>query len=97
MLYEDITRRSAKLSPSALLDFFSRSYFIPNSASFLFGAAFGSIFTFLPVFLLIRKISTIGLFVLVYAIAVIATRTLGRKVADRMPRERLALVSLLLV
>jgi len=90
-------RRSAHLAPSALLDFLSRAYFIPNSAAFLFGTAFGSIFTFLPVFLLIRKISTIGLFVLVYAIAVIATRTLGRKVADRMPRERLALVSLLLL
>ena len=90
-------RRSARLSPSALLDFFSRSYFIPNSASFLFGTAFGSIFTFLPVFLLIRKISTIGVFVMIYALTVIATRTLGRKIADRMPRERLALVSLLLL
>jgi len=90
-------RRSSKLAPSALLDFLSRAYFIPNCASFLFGTAFGSIFTFLPVFLLIRKTSTIGLFVMVYALAVIATRTLGRKVADRMPRERLALVSLLLL
>lgn len=90
-------RRNAQLSPSALLDFLSRSYFIPNCASFLFGTAFGSIFTFLPVFLLIRKTSTIGVFVMIYALTVIATRTLGRKLSDRMPRERLSLVSLLLL
>ncbi|MGA6994229.1 MAG: MFS transporter, partial [Candidatus Deferrimicrobiaceae bacterium] len=54
-------------------------------------------FTFLPVFLLIRKTSTIGVFVVVYALTVVSTRTLGRKLADRMPRERLCLVSLLLL
>jgi MFS family permease len=90
-------RRSVRLSPSTLLEFLSRSYFIPNCASFLFGTAFGSIFTFLPVFLLIRKISTIGVFVMIYALTVVATRTLGRTLSDRMPRERLSLVSLLLL
>ena len=90
-------RRSAKLTPSALLDFLSRAYFIPNSATFLFGTAFGSIFTFLPVFLEIRRISSIGVFVMIYALSVIATRTLGRKLSDRMPRERVSLVSLLLL
>lgn len=89
--------RSSHLPVNSLLDFLSRSYFIPNSAAFLFGTAFGSIFTFLPVFLLIRKISTIGVFVVVYALTVVATRTLGRKLSDRLPRERLCLVSLLLL
>ncbi len=92
---EPETRR--RLSPSSLLDFLSREYFIPNSASFLFGTAYGSIFTFLPVFLLIRKIPSLGIFLFAYALTVIATRTLARKVADRMPRPRLSLVSLLLL
>lgn len=90
-------RRSVHLPPSALLDFLSRPYLIPNCASFLFGTAFGSIFTFLPVFLLIRKISSIGVFVMLYAMTVVATRTLGRTLSDRMPRERLSLVSLLML
>ena len=90
-------KRSSQLPVSSLLEFLSRTYFIPNSAAFLFGTAFGSIFTFLPVFLLIRKVSTIGVFVVVYALTVVATRTLGRKLSDRLPRERLCLVSLLLL
>jgi len=90
-------RRSSRLPATSLLDFLSRTYFIPNSAAFLFGTAFGAIFTFLPVFLLIRKTSTIGVFVVVYALTVVSTRTLGRKLADRLPRERLCLVSLLLL
>lgn len=88
---------ASRLPVTSLLDFLSRSYLIPNSAAFLFGTAFGSIFTFLPVFLLIRKISSIGVFVVVYALAVVGTRTLGRSLADRLPRERLALLSLLLL
>jgi MFS family permease len=88
---------SSRLSPSSLLDFLSRPYFIPNSAGFLFGMAFGSLFTFLPVFLLIREISSLGVFLFVYALSVIGTRTLARKLADRMPRERLSLISLLLL
>ncbi|OGP78309.1 MAG: hypothetical protein A2Z13_10790 [Deltaproteobacteria bacterium RBG_16_64_85] len=90
-------RVSSRLSPSSLLDFLSRLYFIPNSAGFLFGMAYGSLFTFLPVFLLIRKISSLGIFLFVYALSVIGTRTLARKLADRMPRERLSLISLLLL
>jgi len=89
--------RSSHLPARSLLDFLSRTYFIPNTASFLFGTAYGSIFTFLPVFLLIRKVSTIGVFVVVYALTVVGTRTLGRKLSDRMPRERLSLLSLLLL
>ncbi|MGZ8429195.1 MAG: MFS transporter [Candidatus Deferrimicrobiaceae bacterium] len=89
--------RSSQLPVRSLLDFLSRTYFIPNTASFLFGTAYGSIFTFLPVFLLIRKISTIGVFVVVYALTVVGTRTLGRKLSDRLPRERLSLLSLLLL
>lgn len=89
--------RSSQLRARSLLDFLSRAYFIPNTASFLFGTAYGSIFTFLPVFLLIRKVSSIGVFVVVYALTVVGTRTLGRKLSDRLPRERLSLLSLLLL
>jgi len=88
---------ASRLSPSSLLEFLTRPYFIPNSAGFLFGMAFGSLFTFLPVFLMIRKISSLGVFLFVYALSVIGTRTFARKLADRMPRERLCLVSLLLL
>lgn len=90
-------RRTSKLSASALWDFLSRPYFIPNSAGYLFGMAYGSIFTFLPVFLLVRKIPSIAVFLLVYALSVIGTRTIARKLADNMARERLSLVSLLLM
>ncbi len=90
-------KRSSHLPVTSLLDFLSRGYFIPNSAAFLFGTAYGSIFTFLPVFLMIRKIPSIGIFVVVYALTVVGTRTLGRKLSDRFPRERLSLLSLLLL
>ena len=90
-------KRSSHLPVASLLDFLSRRYFIPNSAAFLFGIAYGSIFTFLPVFLLIRRISSIGVFVVAYALTVVGTRTLGRKLSDRLPRERLSLLSLLLL
>jgi MFS family permease len=90
-------RGSSRLSPASLLDFLSRLYFVPNSAGFLFGMAYGSLFTFLPVFLLVRKIPSLGIFIVVYALSVIGTRTLARKLADRMPRERLSLISLLLM
>ena len=80
--------------PSSLLSFLSRPYFIPNSAGFLFGMAYGSIFTFLPVFLLVAKIASLGIFLFVYAVTVIGTRTLARTLADRMARERLSLLSL---
>jgi len=82
-------------SLSSLGAFLTRPYFIPNTASFLFGTAYGAVFTFLPVFLLLAGVSSIGLFVLVYALSVIATRTAARTLSDRMPRERLSLVSLL--
>lgn len=90
-------RRRADLSISSLWVFLTRPYFIPNTAGFLFGMAHGSLFTFLPVFLLIRKVSSIGVFVAVYALSVIATRTLGRTLVDRLPRERLSLLALLLM
>lgn len=93
---EEPTKR-AHLSVSSFRVFLTRPYLIPNTAGFLFGVAFGSIFTFLPVFLLIRKIPSIGIFVAVYALSVIATRTLAGTLTDRLARERLSLTSLLLL
>ncbi len=90
-------RPAPPLPASALLSFLSRSYFIPNSAGFLFGTAYSTIFTFLPVFLLVRKIASIAIFLFVYALTVIGARTLARTLADRMPRERLSLLSLALL
>ena len=87
-------RRNSPLPASSLLTFLTRPYFIPNTAGFLFGMAYGSIFTFLPVFLLVAKIASLGIFLFVYAVTVIGTRTLARTLADRMPRERLSLLSL---
>jgi MFS family permease len=90
-------KRRADFSISSLRVFLTRLYFIPNSAGFLFGMAHGSLFTFLPVFLLIQEVSSIGVFVAVYALSVITTRTLGRTLVDRLPRERLSLLALLLM
>ncbi|MBI5905024.1 MAG: MFS transporter, partial [Deltaproteobacteria bacterium] len=77
--------------------FLTRPFFVPNAAGFLFGMAYGSIFTFLPVYLVVRKSGSLGSFVFVYALTVIATRTLGRRLLDRLPREWVSLWSLLLL
>lgn len=89
--------RSAGLSFSSLREFLTRPYFVPNTASFLFGMGHGTLFTFLPVYLLLTRVSGIGLFLLVYALSVIGTRTIGRTLTDRFPRPRLVLLALLLI
>jgi MFS family permease len=87
----------AALDAAEMRAFFSPHSLVPNSAGFLFGAAYGTIFTFLPVFLLVRDGGTLGHFVLVYSAAVVATRTLGRRLADRFPREWVSPAALLLL
>ena len=82
---------------SGLSEFLSPGNLVPNTAGFLFGAAYGTIFTFLPVYLLVRDGGTLAHFVLVYSGAVIATRTLGRKLADRLPRVWVSPAALLLL
>jgi predicted MFS family arabinose efflux permease len=77
--------------------YLTRPFFVPNSAGYLFGMAYGSIFTFLPVYLLAGKRGSIGTFVFVYALSVVATRTLGRGLLDRLRRERVSLAALLLL
>ncbi|RJP25747.1 MAG: MFS transporter [Deltaproteobacteria bacterium] len=84
-------------SLGSLKVFLTRPFFVPNTAGYLFGMAYGSIFTFLPVYLVVRKSGSLGSFVFVYALSVIATRTLGRKLLDRLPREWVSLWSLLLL
>jgi predicted MFS family arabinose efflux permease len=59
--------------------------------------AYGSIFTFLPVYLVVRESESLGAFVFVYALSVIGTRTLGRKMLDRLPREWVSLCALILM
>jgi predicted MFS family arabinose efflux permease len=87
----------ATLDRTELRVFFSLHGLVPNTAGFLFGAAYGTIFTFLPVFLMVRHGGTLGHFVLVYSAAVVATRTLGRRLADRLPRPWVCLAALLLL
>jgi len=77
--------------------FLTRPFFLPNTAGYLFGVAYGSIFTFLPVYLVVRGSGSIGAFVFVYALSVIATRTLGRRMLDRLPREWVSLCALVMM
>ena len=90
---------SARERPSlaSMKVFLSRPFFVPNTAGYLFGVAYGSIFTFLPVYLVVRGSESIGAFVFVYALSVIGTRTLGRKMLDRLPREWVSLWALILM
>jgi MFS family permease len=82
---------------ASLKVFLSRPFFVPNTAGYLFGVAYGSIFTFLPVYLVVRGSESIGAFVFFYALSVIGTRTLGRKMLDRLPREWVSLCALVLM
>ena len=90
---------SARERPSiaSLKVFLSRSFLVPNTAGYLFGVAYGSIFTFLPVYLVVRGSESLGAFVFVYALSVIGTRTVGRKMLDRLPREWVSLCALVLM
>ena len=82
---------------SSLKVFLTRPFFMPNMAGYLFGVAYGSIFTFLPVYLVVKGTGSIGAFVFVYALSVIGTRTAGRRMLDRLPRERVSLFALALL
>ncbi|MEW6720609.1 MAG: MFS transporter, partial [Thermodesulfobacteriota bacterium] len=69
---------AARERPSfaSLSVYLTRPFLVPNTAGYLFGMAYGSIFTFLPVYLLARGRGSIGVFMFVYALTVIATRVL---------------------
>jgi predicted MFS family arabinose efflux permease len=86
-----------RLSFASLSVFLGRAFLVPNTAGYLFGMAYGTIITFLPVYLLEIGKGSIGVFVFVYAMTVIATRVLGRRLLDRLPRERMTLFALLLL
>ena len=90
---------SARERPSlaSLKVFLSRRFFVPNTAGYLFGVAYGSIFTFLPVYLVVRGSKSLGAFVFVYALSVIGTRALGRKMLDQLPREWVSLCALVMM
>lgn len=84
-------------SIASLSVYLTRPFFVPNTAGYLFGTAYGSIFTYLPVYLVAGGRGSIGVFAFVYALSVIATRTLGRRLLDRLPRERVSLFALILL
>lgn len=84
-------------SLGSLRTFLTRPFLLPNTAGFLFGTAYSTIFTFLPVYLVVRRSGSLGAFVFFYALTVIATRTLGRRLLDRLPREWVSLFALLLL
>jgi predicted MFS family arabinose efflux permease len=81
----------------ALAVYLTREFLVPNTAGYLFGVAYGTIFTFLPVYLLEVGKGSIGVFVFIYALTVIATRLLGRRLLDRLPRGPMSLAALLLL
>jgi len=83
-----------RLCLASLRVFLTRPFLVPNTAGYLFGVAYGSIFTFLPVYRIAEGGGSIGGFVFVYALTVIATRVAGRRHLDRLPREQVALASL---
>src|SRR5512134_3687651 len=84
-------------SLGSLKVFLTRPFLVPNSTGYLFGMAYGSIFTFLPVYLAVRRSGSLGSFVFVYALSVVATRPLGRRLLHRRAREWVSLWSLLLL
>jgi len=84
-------------SVRSLAIFLTRPFMAPNTAGYLFGVAYGTIFAFLPVYMLAVGNASIGTFVFIYALAVILTRLLGRRVIDRLPWERTTLTALLLL
>lgn len=86
-----------RVSFRSLAVYLTRPFLVPNTAGYLFGVAYGTIFTFLPVYLLAVGKVSIGAFVFIYALVVILTRLLGRRIIDRLPRERVALAALLLL
>jgi len=90
---------SARERPSiaSMKVFLSRPFLLPNTAGYLFGVAYGSIFTFLPVYLVVRGSESLGAFVFVYALSVVATPSPRRKMLDRLPREWVSLCALLLM
>jgi len=92
---EPAVREQTSLRSLAI--FLTRPFLMPNIAGYLFGVAYGTIFAFLPVYMLAVGKASIGVFVFIYALAVILTRLLGRRIIDRLPWERTALVALLLL
>ncbi|MEW6719012.1 MAG: MFS transporter, partial [Thermodesulfobacteriota bacterium] len=86
-----------RISFASLAVYLTRPFLLPNTAGCLFGMAYGSIFTFLPVYLLGGGRGSIGVFMFVYSATVIATRVMGRRLLDRLPHEWVTLVSLLLL
>ena len=59
-----------RTSMRSLAVFLTRPFLVPNSAGYLFGMAYGTIFTFLPVYLLTVGKASIGAFVFIYAAVV---------------------------
>ncbi|RMG61477.1 MAG: MFS transporter, partial [Deltaproteobacteria bacterium] len=85
------------LSPSRVRSVLSAPILRTTASSLFFGATFGGIFTFLPVFLYRQGKDGIGLFLFLYSVAVIATRTAWRRVTDRADRRKSSTVSFLLL
>ncbi len=86
-----------RTSFGSLSVFLGRDFLVPNTAGYLFGVAYGTILTYLPVHLLASGKGSIGVFVFIYALTVIATRVLGRRLLDRLPRGPMSLAALFLL
>jgi len=83
LLQNKESKRKSVKKKSGPLSFIEPSSIRPCIITFLFILPISSVFTFMPLFALERNIEDIGLFFTVYSIAMIITRLVTGKIADR--------------
>jgi MFS family permease len=88
---------SSGISPGKASALLSLDHVVVDGVGILFGMAYGTLYTFIPVFVAERATGSVGAFVLLYAAAVTIVRTVGQRAMARTGREGLLLVSLLLM
>ena len=73
----------------------ARSALLPASVLFCYALTFGSVITFLPLFVVNRGLSNPGLFFTVQALTVLTVRSFTGRLSDRIGRRAVALPGLL--
>jgi MFS family permease len=89
--------KTAGIGPSRVLEVLKQDVLVYVLLAVIFGATFGGIFTFLPLFLFKGGRDGIFLFLLCYSLSVISTRTIWRKVVDSVDKNVSAILSLALL
>ena len=90
-------RRAAGLSPEKASSLLKREQTVVDAVGILFGMAYGTLYTFIPVLVAGRGEGKVSTFVVLYALAVTAVRTAGQAILTRRRRERLFLLACLLM